>query len=326
MINSPLGMHGRFVQKSMAIAVLLFFTAPWGVRAEIRFQNEVPGLAELVAKHGEGSERYARMAAELNQSAYYQRIFGPLSAADAQSIEPMLARIGNVYSRTQQETIRDGIMRAIETFKQQFPDFRDDFTVVLTPSFQRFAGQARPFDDSEILLIGVDKIGLTAAGVLPHEFLHHELSHIYRYQVSTECRRGAREFFEQGRLPPLASLLWEEGIACYVARTMHPGAPESRIFIDVPLVETRARWAELLAEVELGTRPGSDTSIAGFFYFPRQGGRPIPINSGYAIGHAIVESVAKRVPLSELLRLEGPQLQVEISRAIRDLQVQGPRN
>jgi hypothetical protein len=293
-----------------------------GDEAPFIFSNDVPELVALLGPQPSSTPTELTAVRDLlNARDFYRRIFGTLRVEEIASFAKVIDRVGPLFTEEKGLVLRRAIERDYAAFKRLLPDAKDGFSVVLLPSFGRFAGQGRAFEDSEVLMIGVDKVKLTAEGGLATPFVQHEICHVYRYQRSPECRADVRGYFEHGTMPPLAHLMWEEGMACYVARQLNPTASESEILIGAPLAEVKARWMELLEEAKAEMTKQGPQSIAGFFYFQRKGAKPLPIDCGYVIGEAVVANVAKRLSLQEMMSLQGPKLLQEMIAAIDELRL-----
>ena len=253
-----------------------------------------------------------------NKKLYYHKMIGEHTDEKlgkyldiTQPLLPEMRRISN-------ELTHQKLNQLLEKFLVKFPDFERDNTIYLMPSLYYFEGQGRPRSGKLILLFGLDAIAKTYGNV-PSAFIHHEIFHVYHYQIAPEHRKATDKLNLEGIFPKLHYLIWIEGLAGYISHILNPDASESELLAlaHVEAEKVRPIKSILAKAVRKNLNSNSDENINKFFFNPIA---EFPTNSGYYIGMLVVEEIAKGYSLADLVRLEGNQLYKEIKKALRKIE------
>jgi hypothetical protein len=211
----------------------------------------------------------------------------------------------------------------VTTFRDRFPRFDDaDLSIYVLPSFGRFQAQSRMFHGKPALLLDTAFFASMGTGSIPRPFVHHELFHLYHYQLRQDVSQGAEAFFRTGQPPSLGTLLWVEGLAVHAARTLSPEAPDSQLFPSPDIVPaTEAQYSHLLQSVADNTQQATMAAICQFFYFPcADKHNPIPLNSGYVVGERLVKRMLGSRSLEGVMLLKDSELSAAVRQAAKEEQ------
>lgn len=208
---------------------------------------------------------------------------------------------------------RERFTRYIAEFEAAFPRFdRTRLTIVLIPSLGYFNGQARPLAGKLTLMMDLEFLA-TAQPAALRALVHHELFHIYHYQIRPEAGAEAETALNGGAFPSLATLIWVEGMAACAARELNPAASDEDLSIHAVSARDENFWMILDAAMARLEESGKD-AISGFFYFPRHD-PPIPKDSGYTIGEALFRTARATHTWEQLLALNHSE-RVELLRTM----------
>lgn len=303
----------RSVGQTMRRFVLLVCAVTLGgVSARARSLTVVNLAGPLVdiAQSSGGTEEQSAAMEELAHS--HQDIFSHLFSPEAlrlacrtygTRLEPQLPGLRKLSDDT---ALRGALESWINDFERAHHDFdRTRVRIVLLPSFGSFRGQARPISGQLTLMIDLEYLA-TAAPRAFRAMFHHELFHIYHYQIRPEVGAEAEVALDQGKFPSLATLLWVEGMATCAARELNPDASEADLTIDV-VARSDDRFWSLLETAMARLDSAGREEISGFFYFPRSD-NSIPHDCGYRIGEALFRASRSSRGWPELLALRHAEL------------------
>jgi hypothetical protein len=230
------------------------------------------------------------------------------SALDSQV--PGLKRLADTSA------VSNALNGCVKSFKNTFPKFdSSELTIYILPSFGRFQAQSRTFHDRPVLLLDSGFFATRTQGEIPPAFVHHEMFHLYHYQLRPDVRSGTEKFFKSGQPPTLATLLWVEGLAVHTARQLNPSAGDAELFPSASVVEaTKSQFNRLVQAAADHADEATMPAISGFFYFPRMDHAAIPQNCGYVIGEGLINQLLKDRSLEQIMALRD----AELSAAMRD--------
>ncbi len=261
---------------------------------------------------------FREMLINPNKELYYHKMMGEHTDEKLgkyiESTQPLLPDIRRISN----ELTHQKLNQLLEQFLVKFPDFERNNTIYLMPSLYYFEGQGRPRKGKLILLFGLDAIAKTYGNV-PSAFIHHELFHVYHYQIVSEMRKWVDKLQLEGVFPELYYLIWGEGLAGYISHVLNPDFPETELLAlaHVEAEKVRPIKSILAKAVRKNLNTNSDEDITKFFFNPYT---EFPTNSGYYIGMKVVAEIAKGYSLADLVRLEGDQLYNEIEKALNKLE------
>ncbi len=260
---------------------------------------------------------FREMLINTNRELYYHKMMGEHTDEKLgkylDSTQPLLPEIRRISN----ELTHQKLNQLLEQCLVKFPDFERGNTIYLMPSLYYFEGQGRPRNEKMILLFGLDAIAKTYGNV-PSAFIHHELFHVYHYQIVSEMRKWVDNLQLEGVFPELYHLIWGEGLAGYISHVLNPDFPETELLALAHVGAEKVRPIKsILAKAVLqNLNSDLDEDITKFFFNPFA---EYPTNSGYYIGMKVVGEIAKGYSLADLVRLEGDHLYNEIKMALRKL-------
>jgi hypothetical protein len=293
--------------------------------AAVRIVNVAPGVLE--AAMAPADRRADALAAGLAPvSDIYRDLFGisdvrQPSLAYAASLDVQRAGLSRLADT---RAVDSELTSSIEVFLKRFPQFdASNLTIYVLPSFGRFQAQSRLLNGKPVLLIDTGFFATLAAGVIYRPFVHHELVHLYHYQLRPDLGEAAEAFFHGGPPPSLATALWLEGLAVHTARELNPAAPDSQLFPSADIVSaTRAQSPRLLQLVEARAGDARIGAICGFFYFPcAEQSDAIPLNSGYVLGERLVDRMLKARSLEQVMLLRDSDVTAAIRQAAQEIRL-----
>ncbi|MCC7426948.1 MAG: hypothetical protein IT557_08600 [Alphaproteobacteria bacterium] len=184
-------------------------------------------------------------------------------------------------------------------FQHQLPDASTATPVVVLVSFLYFDARVRPWRERVSLFIGLD--GVVRFGADLGTLLDHELFHLYHHQVNPSLILPGGDTLWLG--------IWKEGLAVYATGVLNQARSRAQILLgeralaDGPSALMRRIAAELppiLDATDGATR-------ARYLSYGYRG--DIPQRSGYALGLAVVERVARGRSLPELARIPAGEIE-----------------
>lgn len=287
----------------------------------IDLSSEFIQVLEIEEKSGKNKAANAlREKVIIPNNDLYEQLTGGLD--QKQLIEylekqaPSLARTREVSHNANQKQMLDDW----NEFIIRFPDMQGSSLMIYSlPSFGRFEAQARPFDDKYYLFLGIDEIAKRKRAEINSAMVHHELFHLYHYQMNSYVKNVAQSFFEKGEFPQVYMLLWVEGLATHASRLLNAQSSNKDIFFSDTLYnETKPLLPNLIAKLSEILTSNSFNDIAGFFYFPTTD-QQIPKDCGYVIGELIIIDAMKRHNLKNLVEMKGEDILKEVRVAIKNL-------
>jgi len=287
--------------------------------AAVQIVNLAPGVLE--AAEALPARRAAVLAEHLAPlSDLYRDLLGisDLDAASQQYAGSLEAQRPGLKPLSDTGSLEVQLRLHVGAFRSAFPRFdATHLSIYVLPSFGRFQAQSRMQQGQPTLLLDTAFFATMAAGSIPRPFVHHELFHLYHYQLRPDVGEGAEAFFRAGRAPSLGTLLWVEGLAVHVARQLSPGAPDSQLFPSADIVPaTHAQYPLLLRRVTDHVDDATVGAICQFFYFPCTDGKdPIPLNSGYVVGERLVDQMLKRRSLEAVMLLKAGEIPAAVRQA-----------
>jgi hypothetical protein len=215
--------------------------------------------------------------------------------------------------------------KAWDSFSKATPDLKPGATVFLLPAPRTaVGGSVRPLVKQDAVIFGTEAIARAMDSRTGFDVLvQHELTHLYHMQVNPEIRRMIAEVY----MPPYAAgraklyqVLWLEGLAVHMSKTLNPGAPDKEILLSESVAaDVAGLWPRIGAEVREHLDSSKKTDIDAYLFDSDTSGR-IPRRTGYYVGMLIAQELANMVTFSELCRLAGPRLRTEVEQALRQLE------
>jgi len=197
-----------------------------------------------------------------------------------------------------------------DSFRRAFPSFAWRGKVYFTVSLDAFDGTVRKVEKEMALLFGVDKIAkIHGAGASLEPLFHHELFHVHHGAITPQPEDDRTLLYP----------LWNEGLAVFVAKKLHPHASWQQLVLSDEMVR---RGAEQLPRLACELRPHLKGSTEAAFrdFFMGAGKRSdIPNRVGYYVGLRVVQEVARARSVEELARLRGKELFIAVDGALARL-------
>jgi hypothetical protein len=144
-------------------------------------------------------------------------------------------------------------------------------------------------------------------------------------QTNPEIRQTITSFFQKEPGPPakLYQMMWLEGLAGYVSKTLNPTATIQAVLTDSQLpANVAGSWSKVL-ETILENLDSTDVKLVDASV-GRGDALGIPNRSGYYVGMLVAGEIAKRRALSQLPTLTGETLRTEIRNALQAVAAAGP--
>jgi hypothetical protein len=214
-------------------------------------------------------------------------------------------------------------------FVHALPATLDRRTVVyILPAPSRVVGGAvRALDPNrEAVLFGSSQLidYLDSASALS-TLVHHELTHAVHMQTNPEIRQAITSFFQREPGPPakLYQMMWLEGLAGYVSKTLNPSATMQAVLTDPQLpANVAGSWPKVLGAI-LENLDSTDLNLVDASV-GRGAALGIPNRSGYYVGMLVAGEIVKRHALPQLPVLAGETLRTEIRSALQTIAAAGP--
>jgi hypothetical protein len=198
-----------------------------------------------------------------------------------------------------------------KAFLKALPDYRPEKAQVhFTVSLLRFDGKMTVFEGRPTLLFGLDMIAVFHGVDANLKLLFdHESFHLYHRQV------GPWQGQPTQRLSVLEAL-WLEGLATYASEQMNPGALLGVLLNDKALAaasdeQVKTAASEILPL--LGSRKAED--YHRYFKFAAAGVKTSRL--GYRVGLEVARRIGTNMPLAQMARLGGPELEERVSAALK---------
>lgn len=190
----------------------------------------------------------------------------------------------------------------VERFRRHLPDAASDAPVTVMLSFLYFDARVRLWHDRLALFVGLDGVvHIHGSGADLGILLDHECFHLYHHQVNSSLILPGGDTVWLG--------IWKEGLAVYACGVLNPGITRRHMLLgdgDLAAItpELLRRIARELPPVLAAT---DGQTRARYLSYGYRG--DIPARSGYALGLAIAERVARGRGLGELARLPAPEIE-----------------
>ena len=207
------------------------------------------------------------------------------------------------------------LARNLASFRRAFPDFVPSTPIALVHSLGEMDGGTRVLRAANgrpvvWLIFGADVMAEVHDFGDESAFFHHELFHTYHH-AADGCAK-------------VICALWQEGLAVYVASTLHPKAGLPELLLSVPtgmVAATDAKRRESFAQLA-GVLDSSDGTAMGALFMSGDDHSGLPARRGYYLGLLLARELGRSRSLSELASM--PMHQVErllreaIARNMRD--------
>jgi len=218
------------------------------------------------------------------------------------------------------EPMRDAYLKKISNFESQlqnnlssfrhvFPDFQANIQVYLLHSLGEMDGGTRTLEDKNYLIFGIDgMVQYHKSSSDESAFFHHELFHFLHRPLLGRCEE-------------IWCSLWREGLAVYVAKTMHPNASEDELLLTFPLdlvKNTEAKRREALNHLKSVLSSTDSDAYRGMFQ-SRGDSTGLPARRGYVLGLWVAQELAKTYSLQTLSQMKADQAKPLVLEAVNAL-------
>jgi hypothetical protein len=214
----------------------------------------------------------------------------------------------------------------IEKFTHFFPDAYFDLSIYAAPT-TTFNGKGGEGGDTEdklgktVLAFGIDM--LVDLKNDPDVLYSHELFHIYH---TSTIHMNEQIFLKQGHL---TLPLWLEGLATYVSQQMNPNASLRDILMDKDLAEVSQQNIHTLAQmfIKESEEASFDMKKPEFYkkwfaidpQFKIENG--FPMRCGYLLGLKVVEKLAKKYSLNEMVHWNVKEIHANVKIALSSMSI-----
>ena len=207
------------------------------------------------------------------------------------------------------DSITSNLSQYESKFREKFPDFRYTGSVYFMNSLLGFDGATRLVNDKISLLFGLDTMAWVYGEDLDLQpFFHHEIFHIYHSQ-----------FLEEDS-DDVASAVWQEGLAQFVAKSLNPSAEGVNLFgLPQDMPQRSEAMLSMLAGKLLEVLDSTSRDDYGKFFFGNNGDTEIPPRSGYYVSYQVVQKIAQRRSLQEMAHSKLAAIKPEIRTALEEL-------
>ncbi|QQS11434.1 MAG: hypothetical protein IPK81_17895 [Rhodospirillales bacterium] len=196
-----------------------------------------------------------------------------------------------------------GAWRAqIERFARHLPDAATDTPVAILVSFLNFDAAVRLWRGRPSLFIGLDGVArFHGPGADLGALFDHERFHLYHHQVNPSLILQGGDTLWLG--------IWKEGLAVHASAALNPAASRLQALLgDRGLAEAPPDLLRrVAAELPPVLHATDGQTRARYLSYGYRG--DIPARSGYLLGLAIVERVARGRGLAELARIPAPDIE-----------------
>jgi hypothetical protein len=246
------------------------------------------------------------------QQSFYDRAAGEIPD---ERIAKYLDEVGRDVPdmRAISKRISGDLERHVRSFSDSFPDFHYDGRVYFYPSLYVRDGGTMTVDGTTAIMFGVDMIArLNGADVDLAVLLHHELFHLY-HSSQLRALTGPQPLYRQ---------IWREGLATYVSLRLNPKRSELEALLrDSTLAAEGPAMMPVLAQEMLDHLDDTSPSYAHAWLTARRIREDVPPRSGYLLGLRIAQMLGTGRSVTELARLDGPELHRQIEQALRVLAI-----
>ena len=190
----------------------------------------------------------------------------------------------------------------VERFRRHLPDAASDAPVTIMLSFMNFDARVRLWRYRLVLFVGLDGVvHIHGRGADLGILLDHECFHLYHHQVNPSLILPGGDTIWVG--------IWKEGLAVYACGVLNPGITRQRMLLGDS--DLAAITPELLRKIARELPPvlaaTDGQARARYLSYGYRG--DIPARSGYALGLAIAERVARGLNLGELARIPAAEIE-----------------
>ncbi len=233
--------------------------------------------------------------------------------------ENWLLRYVDEFRNIEQKFIElSGVLQAqfdssLSEFQKTFPDFRPDFDVCILHSLGIRAGGPVTIQNKTVLMFGVDQMAKHFNFVNFNPFFQHELAHIYHAQYYTPIQH------EKYAKDAIYNFLWREGLAVYISSVLNPDAREIEVFMIDSLPQKTNQVIQNIACDLAGNLFSTDKKMIEKYFWTSSKDSIIPKTAGYYMGYLMVKEIAKKYPLTELVKLQEEQFIPEFEHILKTL-------
>ncbi|VXB49813.1 hypothetical protein [Massilia sp. 9I] len=242
-----------------------------------------------------GLQRYGGKLTEAQQDARVAKAFADFPA------------IRGAYIKKVADFTRD-LPRHIASFRAEFPDYPASTDIWFLHSLGEMDGGTRTFDGKRFFVFGADVMVKAHGNGDEAAFFHHELFHDYQ---ALQCGSQDRVW----------SLLWEEGLATYVALRLNPKASEAELLLDLPIglvPDTRRQLGRALDDLHAKLDSSAEEALAGLFQ--RRGDLTgLPARRGYYLGYLVAEEIGKGMSMRQMAKLDCESARKAVADAVEKL-------
>lgn len=202
---------------------------------------------------------------------------------------------------------------SLTKFQKTFPDFKPDFDVCILHSLGIRAGGPVKVQDKTVLMFGVDQMAKYFSFQNFTPFFQHELAHIYHAQHFTPIQN------EKYSKDAIYNFLWREGLAVYISSVLNPDAREVEVFMVDSLPQRTNKVLQIIARDLTGNLCSTDKKMIEKYFWTSSADSVVPKTAGYYVGYLLVKEMAKKVPLTDLVKLQEEQFFPEMERILKAL-------
>ncbi len=238
----------------------------------------------------------------------YAEPYGLLRPMDDATIADELGYLAERVDAYRQLSVRFplALAKSWRTFVEVFPaTMLERAAVYLLPAPRRTVGGAvRPLGPNRgAVLFGSNQvIDSLATSVSISTLIHHELTHCCHIQSNPEMRQATASFFHKTPGPPvkLYQMMWLEGFAGYVSKTLNPSATTEDVLSNANLpANVAAHWTRVISGM-LENWDSTDIDLIDA-YVGSGDARNIPSRSAYYVGMLVAARLAEHQSLPALI-------------------------
>lgn len=244
-----------------------------------------------------GAERYKGKSTPAEVDARIEKHFAEFPA------------IREAYLRKVRQFGAD-LPRHVAAFSVQFPDYRPAGEIYFLHSLGEMDGGMRTFDGKTYLIFGADGMVKYHGEGDEAAFFHHELFHDYHRTAMGSCKTDA-----------VWVSLWREGLATYVARTMHPQANDIELLLSIPpgmVANTRAQLPRALEQLE-SVLDSEDGAVYTGLFQGKGDATGMPARRGYYLGLLVAEEAGKTRDLKQLAHMDCASVKTLVKDTVRTM-------
>lgn len=292
--------------------------------------DALPAALPIIESSEDMRAKVTRFRAEVLTP--YAEPYGLLRPMDDTSITNELDYLAERVDAYRQLSVRFrlALVESWRRFGEIFPATMLEGAVVYLLPAPRWTvgGAVRPLGpDRAAVLFGSNQvIGSLASPVSISTLIHHELTHCCHIQSNAEIRQATASFFHRtpGPSVKLYQMMWLEGLAGYVSKTLNPSAPSADVLSDANLpANVAAHWTRVISGM-LENWDSTDIDLIDA-YVGSGDARNIPSRSAYYVGMLVAAHLAEHQSLPALTVLKGAELRDQLATATQAIMAAGPR-